>query len=195
VLVPLPQPVPLPPIGGPAPLPLPVPLAAQPALPALPAVPMTVPPAALPAPNDALRQMLAVSTGWHVVPAAVSWMVSVVAWAALSLDLAVAFVLAWRTLPFGFLGEIATLGGHSAILASVAGLAAAVLGVVALRTGGFRRANRAWFRVWTLGLVLSALAVAPLVAATVAGMLIVALCVGAALALLMALLAGLAGGL
>jgi hypothetical protein len=160
-----------------------------------PTAPSPVPARGLRAPQDALQQMLAASTGWHVVPAAVSWLVTVVAWAALAVDLATAFYLAWHPLPFDLLRVIASVGGHPALVAGTASVAAAVLGVVALRTGGFRRANRAWFRVWTAGLVLSAVAVGPLVAATLLGAFVVALCVSGVLILSMALLAAFAGGL
>jgi hypothetical protein len=111
----------------------------------------------------------------------VSWPVTVTAWVALALDVAVALGVAGQLLALGFLGDISTLGGHGGLVVGVAVLAAVVMGVVGLRTGGFRRANRAWFRVWTAGFVLSALAAAPLAAAAVAGLVIVALCLAAAL--------------
>jgi hypothetical protein len=116
-----------------------------------------------------------------------------VAWAAVLLDYAVVGFLAWHPLPFDFLADIATLGGRSALVAGVGGVAAAVMTAVAVRTGGFRRANRAWFRVWTVGFVLSALAVAPLVAATVAGAVVVGLVACAALAVVAVLFAMLGG--
>jgi hypothetical protein len=177
----------------------PAPLPQRAAIPRPAALAAVAPPAppALPtvssAPTDALGRFLAGSTGWHVVPAPVSWPVTVVAWCVLVLDVAVALGLAAGTELPGFLAAISTLGGHGRLLAGGAAVAALWMAVVAVATRGFRRTNSSWLRCWTFGLVVSALALAPVVAAAVAGLLVVALVVAGVLlvaALMLMILAG-----